>query len=136
MVKLKDILDKLYEKLGLIDDYIVERGTRDGWRYVRYNSGRTRLFYKQTWTVTSWKKWMSMFYSNSSPNLQIPAGLVTSIDNLNIQCTAAGVDAWGITANGGSAFVRNVPPSYLVRPDVKTTNNTATRFVTLEGTWK
>ena len=136
MVKLKDILDKIWSRLNAIDDYIVERGTRDGWRYVKYNSGRIRLECKQTWTINAWSAWGSSFYSNRTPNLAIPAGLLSTVDFLHITHSLNGEDAVGLIMGGVTLNTKNVPNSYLIRPAAGTGPRTAARYVTLEGTWK
>ena len=37
-------IKEMAHKIGLIDDYIVEQGTKDGWEYRKWNSGFIELW--------------------------------------------------------------------------------------------
>lgn len=122
---------------GLMDDYIVERGTSGIWTYQKYASGDAKLYGKMTQNITGWSAWGPMYYGTpytTTANypftfkenpLVIPAA--TGPGGSNADSFSAGMSNNGTTGH--------TPYFFVTRPATGATG-TWTIHINVFGKWK
>lgn len=78
--KLKDIALKIKDiayKLGLIADYVVERGTGSGWTWEKWTSGKAEAWYQNTSNINF--NLAATFGYYTSWVISFPSGLFTTV---------------------------------------------------------
>ena len=106
-MRLYTLLKKVFLKLGLIADYIVETGSVNGWRYIKWNSGNCLLMLDEFKSVT---------YSTSLSLMGGHGGTFRMNEKLPISLVGDKNKAVGDTCNGsgiGWANFTVVPPNIL-----------------------
>ena len=121
--KVKDIATKL----GLIDDYIVERGTSGIWTYRKWNSGVYEAWGNTTKSITFSGAAWNMGYAGARQTVTVP--IVKSIKY-------AGVSAK--TLNGALVINVSFSDNKLSFYPINDLSNTVNTFLSyyVVGTWK
>ena len=77
-MRLFNILLSLAQKVGAIDDYVVETGTSDAWSYRKWNSGLMEAWLNARITATDESLEALMAGMFASVNIDVPTGFTSS----------------------------------------------------------
>lgn len=89
-MSIKTLLTRILNWIGLVDDYIVERGTDGGWIYEKWNSGIAKAWFHEAFDpalTPSFTRQADGCYSSTSGwsnhTITLPANLFTSVKYAN-----------------------------------------------------
>lgn len=89
-MSIKTLLTRILNWVGLVDDYIVERGTDGGWIYEKWNSGIAKAWFHEAFDpalTPSFTRQADGCYSSTSGwsnhTITLPANLFTSVKYAN-----------------------------------------------------
>lgn len=103
-MRLYTLLKKVFLKLGLIADYIVETGTSGIWTYRKWNSGRFDAFTKGSVNGQLKGSLMGGYYSRatlSTPKVMISEECLTGLARLG---TGGGFISWHSFSGNNLSF--------------------------------
>lgn len=130
-MRLFNILLSLAQKVGAIDDYVVETGTIGDWSYKKWNSGMaeaTTIIGAATTSSTNSEG--SLFYR--SIDLNLPTGLF--IERPRLYGTTFGNWISGFTQSGNGGLETN--RVYIWAAESIAAANSLQANVTAKGKWK
>lgn len=86
---------------GVVLDYIIEQGTKDGWSYRKWNSGKAECWKTVTLNTTINNNWGSMYMGTATQRQSYPFTFkVKPTENATLQCKS--IAALLMTMHGGN----------------------------------